>query len=78
MGFNFRTFRLLTRVRDLLRLPQTHTRTRARPRGRTPVRVTWPLLRVVLDEYVYLGHALEHLRKGLTQEWVSILEHLGC
>ena len=40
VGFNFRTFRLLTRVRDLLRLPQTHTRTRARPRGRTSVRVT--------------------------------------
>ena len=27
VGFNFRTFRLLTRVRDLLRLPDTHTHT---------------------------------------------------
>ena len=78
MGFNFRTFRLLTRVRDLLRLPDTHTHTHTRPRGRTPVSDIWPLLRVVLDEYVYLRHTLEHLRTGLTQEWLSILEHLGC
>ena len=81
----FRPVGLLTRVHNLLRLPDTHTHTYTRPRGCTPVRDTWPhlrlprlhhlatplgdtwpLLRVALGEYVYLRHALEHLRTGLT------------
>ena len=59
----FRPFGLLTRVHNLLRLPdtpgtpaygtcviycvcRTHTHTHTRPRGRTPVRDTWPHLRL--------------------------------